>query len=569
MKRGGNPDVDGPLATRASPCSGVASLAEAERANGDRRAGPDQAGARPRYGGEEVLLAIALGVLVAIVLLARHFPYQDAPNHLARYVLISRAWAGEATPGVEVYFAPGPYFAIDVLGVALVRAVGAKAAGKVLALTGILAVPCGMYLLLRAVSWARRGWALVGVLLALSWFLLAGMINYTIGLGGALAWLALWWNARTARAARVRLALAAGMAALYLVHLVAPLVALLVVWVDTLLASIPVLSAAWRRPAARRAAALRTVVWELVRRPAFVTALLVSGVAAVLWLWTWRVQAGIPVPPMEAVFRSPGNKLLALGAPIYSFSVVQAGIQAAAYVAALVAFVRANPAAMRLDTFTLSTGLLLALFVVFPKDGAVSGLDIRWPLPALLLVFCVTTPTRARPQRAWLLVAFAGCLAHAGVVTAYVRDFDARLDEYDVVLGRVPRGARLLSAHLDGDLYPRIGPYMQYSLWHVVRGHGEAPGLFSVTPLRDDPPFPHLRHFVVRRRSYTPAPRRDGALPAIAWDSVAADYDYLVLVDPRGRARRAVASHACEVARQGAVTLHRVGCRPPPAASGG
>jgi hypothetical protein len=104
---------------------------------------------------------------------------------------------------------------------------------------------------------------------------------------------------------------------------------------------------------------------------------------------------------------------------------------------------------------------------------------------------------------------------------------------------------------------------MQYAVWHVVDGRGEAPGLFSVTPLRDEPPYPHLRHFVVLRRSYTPGPSADGAgIPAIDWRRVAADYDHLVLVDPAQRAGRVVGARACEVARAGVITLYRVGCRP-------
>src|SRR5215472_1216694 len=68
---------------------------------------------------EEWLVGLALLATLGVVWGAAYFPYHDATNNLARYVLMDRAWFGTPAPFVQVRLQPTPYIALDVLGMML------------------------------------------------------------------------------------------------------------------------------------------------------------------------------------------------------------------------------------------------------------------------------------------------------------------------------------------------------------------------------------------------------------------------------------------------------------------
>jgi hypothetical protein len=168
---------------------------------------------------EEWLLAVALLTSGAVALSFGPFPYQDTTNHLARYVLMERAWFGQPAPWTIVRLVPTPYIGVDLVGVALVHLLGPTVTLRVMALVAFTLPPIGMYVLLRVTAPAQRGWALVGVLCGFSWWYLTGGFNFSIGLGLLCLALALWWGHRGTNNWPTRVLLATLPALLLLVHL--------------------------------------------------------------------------------------------------------------------------------------------------------------------------------------------------------------------------------------------------------------------------------------------------------------------------------------------------------------
>jgi len=496
---------------------------------------------------EEVLLAIAVAVNLIVAFSARHFPYQDAPNHIARYVLMDRFWSGEAPANIAVRLIPGPYLAVDLIGVGLVRLLGPLATERVLAFLALTLLPCGMYLLLRATAPARRGWALAAVLLSFSWFLLGGLLNFSIGIGLTFFWLAWWWPRRAEESWRMRLVLALGIAGLFLVHMAAALTALVVVWVDWALGALPSL-ASWRRTR------------EALFRPEVRTAVTATAAVGLMMAWGSAMSGGEQAAGGHLVFRSPASKIAAFGAPFYSFSLPQAALMAGGYMATVLAFGYAVRRHLRLDAFLASAAVFVVLFLIFPRDvGGAGGTDIRWLVPAYLLPLCLSSGS-GPARRALLVIPFLACLAHAAVISSYTRAIDRRLDDFDTVLGQLPPQARLLPLMSDLRSYPRVSPYQQYALWHIVRKRGQVPGLWSLTGAREgDPVISHFQHFTTLKHTYQP-PLRWGTTVffPLDWQRIAVEYDYIVQVSDDPRVQEYVGAHAREKVRRGAVILYEV-----------
>jgi hypothetical protein len=492
---------------------------------------------------------VTIGTLVniAVAVIPRHFPYGDTSNQLARYTLMDRFWFGPRPPGIAVHLVPSAYVGVDLVGVALVHLFGALAAGRILAGVALAILPYGLYRLISVTAPTRRAWALVGVVLGLNWFLLQGMLNYVIGVGAALLWLAWWWPRRSTTSWGVRALLTLGVLVLYLVHLVAPFIVLVVIWID------------WLLPAAL-ALRDRTECKRALLRNEVVTVLTVTVVLGAFWGWIEAAARGGSDP---MIWPSAAKKVLELGAPFFSLSLLQAAVMALAYGVALLAFLYSVRRDLRLDTFTVSAVAFFVLFLIFPESiTGGGGVDIRWLLPAYILPFAMTGGETARaPSRALLRVALAGALAHAILVLAYARAMDARLDDYDRLIARIPAETRVLPIIADRLTHPRVDPYQQYAFWHIIRNRGQVPGLWSYTGVSDgSPKLVYFRHFEVLVHRYLPPVRWGTAdFSPLDWEKISRDYDYIVQAGDDERASSILGAHSTEKARVGAMTLYEVG----------
>ena len=488
-------------------------------------------------------LLIAMGV--------RHFPYQDGPNHLARYVLISKALFGVPRPDVVFRLLPTSYIGLDLVGATLVRLIGPDATLRVVVALCIALPPIGLYALLRRVAPERSNWALSAVLFGFSWYVLDGLLNYVVGVGLALLWLAWWWPLRQTRAWSIRFAFTIGILLLFTIHLSAPLIVLVVVWVD---AAYELLFA----PAPRRP-------WRGVMLAEGVTAVLLAVSIGLLWAWVeTRLPAGM-AGSQDLEFRTPITKLLAFAAPFYSFSFAQAGVMMLAYATILIAFVVANRRALRVNSLVVSAFAFLVLFLIFPKNvGTAGGVDVRWLLPALLLPFCassareVTKPSASQDRA--LLIALGACVISGTLIGWQAHIRDPLLDDFDRVLAELPAGARLLPIVADRHGHPRIGTYQEYAFWHIIRRNGFVPGLFSYYGSRiGDDPFPHFAHFTISRAYMPPYEWGLTTFTPLDWRRIDCEYNYIVQAGDDERVRAYLAQNATLVARAGAISLFRVG----------
>lgn len=520
---------------------------------------------------EEGLLALGVAATLWVICAAAYFPYHDATNNLARYVLMDRAWFGHPAPFVQVRLIPTPYIALDLVGVLFVHLLGPASGLRAMACLLAAIIPAGMYALLRTACPARRGWALVGVLCSLSFYLLIGFFNFVAGIGVALFWLAAWWPRRDTTAWRVRIPLLLGLVLVFLVHLAGAMSVLVVLGIAWLLDVWSV----WRLErssglARGTGAADHAPAWWLgaLRRPRFITLVAAAAVVGVMSLvWHHALGPEPPVAPVPPDFRSLGNKLANLASPFYSFSYGQMAVMGGGYVASLVTFLALNRRTLRPDAILVSAGAFVLLFLVFPYrlDGA-GFVDMRWLLPAMVLPFCATARSPVPAQRAWLAVPCVAIALHLALVHRYTRQLDGALRTYREVLGGVPSRARLLPIVADRGHYGRLDPLRHFALWHTIDGGGRVSGLLTEEEryATNPPPLSHkfFGHFREPSLLYYPDERWGSQVPyppdSLDWARIDADYDYIVVAGTDSTARAAVAPHADLVEQRGDVTLYRV-----------
>ena len=502
---------------------------------------------RPRPWLPEALLATALLVNVLVACLVRSFPFEDALNHLARYVLLERILFGPPPGYVAFQPLPTPYIGLDLVGAGLVHLVGAAATLRILGLLALCAPALGMYVLLRAVAPERRGWALAGALLGFNSFLLAGFLSYVIGTGLAFGWLALWWRRRATTSWLTRLALAAGASLLFLVHLTPALVLLGVVGLDAILTLVD----------------RRTVGTGVTRAVALTALAVLAGV--VLMYGLYRVTLPPPYITAAWYFRGPTTKLLKLVTPLYGLSIPQLAVLLLGFVLTAVAYLKATRGLRRLETFTLSAIALVGIYFVFPPGrGETIGYDVRWLFPAMLLGFCASGAASARRAEAWLWVPFTATVIHALVMVPHLASVDRAMGAYDAVLGVLPPHGRLLPLVADSARYGRPLVLRSYGQWYMIREGGRVPWMFVAEGFSEDAiPNEHFAHFREPHRLYVPTQRwkpaetfgirrpRDGHWYGIifenGWpeyreadrDRIAREYDF-VLVEGRDPVVRAL-----------------------------
>jgi hypothetical protein len=162
--------------------------AEPRAAAGDPVAGAAPNAAEPDRQATAAALATALAALAVPVWLVAIPPLLDYPNHLVRLWLI--AGGADSAPLSKMYAVSwGSAFTnvgIDYLGAVLGRIVPAVQLGSFLLLLALLLPPLGAAALNRASFGGVHWWQIGFVFFAWNATLIAGFINFQIGIGGAL-----------------------------------------------------------------------------------------------------------------------------------------------------------------------------------------------------------------------------------------------------------------------------------------------------------------------------------------------------------------------------------------------
>jgi hypothetical protein len=496
-----------------------------------------------RWTSPGVLFGLALLGNVVVALAIRHFPYADTVNHLARYTLLDRYWFGTPPAYIRARLVPGPYIGVDLLGVALVHFFGAAITQKILAVIVVIALPVGLWLLLTAVGPRYGGedvrlWALAAVPIGLAYFPFTGFLNYVIGVGCVLAWIALWWPGREG-ASPPRLAITfVTAAALFLVHLSAPLMMLVVVWTDWLFAG-----------AGHRKGRIPNV-------------LAATAGVAVMALWARAVVP--PLPPgvhdtFWMSFKGPLVKARNFLTPFFVFTYRQTAVTLGAYVVAVVLFLRTNRPDRRWNTLIWCAAAFGVLYLIFPANTPGTGYtDARWLLPMYLLPFAAAWHGGKRPSTTVALTLVACALINAAVLYGSTRRIDHELDDFATVLDELPPGQRVLPLVADRLRHGRrIFPYTHFAFWYVIDKGGRVPTLFNYTGDGGGAPRQKfMSHFIESDQLYT-LPYQWGTLifTPLDWSAIDRDYDYIVVAGPDAHVVDIIKPHARQVTRVGDITL--------------
>ncbi|HEY7861469.1 MAG TPA: hypothetical protein VIB98_08480 [Gemmatimonadaceae bacterium] len=504
---------------------------------------------RPRLGWPETLIIIATALELVVALFAHHFPYTDPTNHLARYTLISRIWFGDPPGYVVFHWIPTSYIAGDVVGALSVHFIGAIATLRLINAATLILLPLGMYGLLWYAAPAQRGWALVGVLFGFASHFLFGFLNYALGFGLVFCWLALWYPRRANASWKARLILAFGAIVLFLVHLSAPLIVLVVIWTD------------WGISVIGEERLLAPRQWRPFNSQLGTVSIMLLAVALV-WAWASYSSWNDVGPAGEYVIRSIGNKLVVFTSPFYSVSLTAAAIMSLGYAASLAAMVYVRRRTLKVDSLIASAVIMFVLYLLFPKAIPGAGaVDIRWLAAGYLLLFCARQRGPEREPRLILLIPFAACVLHTASIGWTARAIDRDLDQYQAALTHVPPRTNLLPLGDGVKMYGRVQVLRHFVLWHTIDAHGRAPGLFN---FRDadyqDPLNHHLAHFVEAQHLYLANPGwglRD-TMPGLPWARIDKEYDYIMQTSGDGHVEKYLLLHADEVWRDDPYVLYKV-----------
>ncbi len=436
-----------------------------------------------------------------------------------------------------------------MVGALFVHWIGAIATLRLINVTTLVLLPLGMYGLLLHSAPAHRGWALVGVLFGFASHFLFGYLNYALGFGLVFCWLAAWYPRRANASWKARMVLALGAVILFLVHLAAPLLVLVVIYTDW---GVSVIGEDRLLPAAK---------WKIFNSR-LVTILVVLAAVALVWAGASYSSWNDVGPSGEYVIRPIGNKLLALTSPFYSVSLQGAVIMAVGYAASFVAMVYLRRRTLRLDSLTASAIIMFVLYLLFPKAIPGAGaVDIRWLAAAYLLLFCARQRGPESQPRLALLIPFAACVLHTASIGSTARKIDRDLDHYDDALRHVPSGTRLLPIGDGVKMYGRVQVERHFVLWHTIRAKGRAPGLFNLRDASDqDPLNHHLAHFIEATHLYLADSEwgEPDNMPGLPWARIDHEYDYILQVVQSEPVHAYLRRHADEIWHDDAFVLYKV-----------
>lgn len=441
-------------------------------------------------------IILALGTLVLPVALTHMPPLLDYPNHLARIWLL--AGGADHAPLDAMYATDwsgaSTNIGIDLMAVTLGRLIGGFTLAPLLLAAAVLLPPLGAVLLNRTIFGGWHWWQAGFAVLAWNSTLLAGFLNFQIGLGLALIGAsldpAIIRSAGAFRAMPLRMGLAAVM---LVVH---PFAA---GFYGVLLAGLafgggPVL----RNPA--------VPFWHRAWRAIGTAALSVGlPVACFLLLVPMLPGSHAPAGVYDAwIGFSLSNKLATV---LTGFATYDLRFDVLAMLLLVLAsrITAANPALQRHAGLLLASLGLVALALLCPSTlGGTAFVDWRFPVMAILTVAAAVRPA-VRTRHATQVMAVALMLLAAGRtswITFVWHERQADSAAVEQVLAFVPPGTAVLPIEHDErpGLNSPIGRMLAVGLptqWHlpslaVPLRHAFIPTLFAAPgkqPLRVLPPW--------------------------------------------------------------------------------
>ncbi len=444
-------------------------------------------------------IVLALGTLVLPVALTHMPPMLDYPNHFARMWLLAGGVGQAPLDGIYGvdWSAASTNIGIDLLATTLGRLVGGWVLAPLLLGAAVLLPPLGAVLLNRAVFGGWHWWQAGFAVLAWNSTLLAGFLNFQIGLGLALLAAALdpaaLRQAGPLGAVPLRMGLGAGLLVFH------PFAAGLY---GVLLAGLA-FGAEFRPPGGRMGFGRH--VWR-----AAVTAGLGVGLPVACFLLLAPTLPGGHAP--AGIYDlwdgfTPVQKAVTLLSAIVTYD-LRLDIVAVLLLWAAALLAASGPL-LRCHAGLLFSALGLVVLAVFVPStlGGTGFVDLRFPIMAILTAAACLRPN-LRSARAGQVLAVALmllALARTSWIAGIWRERQADVAAVETVLALVPAGAAVLPVEhtgMNGATLPR-GRVLAIGLpsyWHLASlavplRHAFVPTLFTAPgkqPLRVLPPWAEI-----------------------------------------------------------------------------
>lgn len=451
-------------------------------------------------------------------------PLQDFPDHLARAVAMSDLIFHHGERFGAIYHFQLlwiPYLLGDLILTGAVALLGPSGGGAAWIALVFLSFPCAavFYTRLRGGGGADRAlmW-LLALYLATDWFFLMGFLSFRIAVAMLIATLGLVELLRRNWSYPLYGLYAAAVVLDYLMHL-APLIFLAAALGVTALLRLWLRTTSVRREVALLLPVLAVSAWHFAiaahyREP---TDTLTSE-----WLWgTWA------------------SKFARVGSQFFHFAphtdLVLVGLLV------LCLFLRIGVPRLRdlrqpvvLEMLALAT-TFLALYFILPLGYAEAFYVDTRPLPLVsffLIVACLALPLPERvypPRRESLVLGIAGLLAlgHLAYLTRHFVVDSNWVAQYRAVVAAIPRHGRVLPIYTHGGA-GSVFPYLHTSGFVAMDRQAREPYVFA-----GDNGNP-MKYFRYIQRPYDPAEDWYGQIPrpAVDWDRVRRDYDFLLVTKP-------------------------------------
>jgi hypothetical protein len=403
----------------------------------------------PRY----VAAAIFALLLLLPVIVISEPPLLDYPNHIASAYVIRHLY----DPGTlfaqyfQARWGPYPYITMDLTLVGLQKFVSVDLAGRIFCALAVLAVPAGLWWLLRRAD--RQSTALLFFAGAVAYdeLVLEGFLQFEFAIGVALFTLGTWlWYLE--RPSRWRwLVVFVCVVATFFNHLI--VFALLAVAMGSYAVFARL---GWRR------------LW-------LTAAMFVPGVALALYLRTGVAH------DHTVTFRDWHNKAQALiRTPVHGYvDWIETVVWIAVIACALIAWFR-NPDFRLRWPWVGAIVVLVGVFLALPDQlGQTWEIDLR----VLPFAFILLPLTIQAGRRRWILAAILAAVAVlrigttvAGMRQKYLELSPARNSFTSIV----PNSKVLPLVYYPDDLVPATHPYRHYWAWMITRRNAFAPFLFDI-----------------------------------------------------------------------------------------